>query len=107
MSCSELKLNHLAFADDVLMFCYGNYESMYMLLQGLRRFSQTSGLFPNKEKSTIYCVGMEELEVQRLMEVSGFSSGQLPFKYLGVPIYSRRPPAIEGNRLVEKMTSKI
>lgn len=105
--CAEMKVNHLAFADDVLMFCHGDYESVHLLLQGLKLFSQTSGLFPKPQKSAIYYVGMAETEVQRLMEVSGFAGGQLPFKYLGVPIYATRIPVKEGDRLVEKMTAKI
>lgn len=36
--CSHLKLNHLAFADDLLMFCKGNVASVVLLLRGFASF---------------------------------------------------------------------
>ena len=55
----------------------------------------------------MFCVGMQEAEIQRIADASGFIRGTLPFVYLGVPIYSRKLPAREGKVLVEKMTSRI
>ena len=31
--CKKLELNHLCFADDLLMFAHGDYESVMLLLQ--------------------------------------------------------------------------
>lgn len=105
--CEGLKLNHLAFADDILLFCNGDFLSICRILQGLKLFSQTSGLFPNASKSAIYCVGMTVGEVRRVIEVSGFQLGTLPFNYLGLPIYARKVPAYESSRLMDKMTNRI
>lgn len=105
--CEGLRLNHLAFADDVLLFFRGDFVSICWMLQGLKLFSQTSGLFPNASKTAIYCVGMRAEEVKRVTDISGFHVGQLPFTYLGIPIYAKRFPVNEGAKLMEKMTVRI
>ncbi|XP_060972354.1 uncharacterized protein LOC133038276 [Cannabis sativa] len=82
--CAFLKLNHMRFADDLLVFCNGDFISVMLLLKGLKLFSTSSGLLPNEQKTTIYCPGMPESEVSRILEASNFTRSSLPFRYLGI-----------------------
>ena len=50
---------------------------------------------------------MDNEEVARIEQFSGFKHENLPFRYLGVPINSKRLKTSECNALVEKMTSRI
>lgn len=105
--CGKLELNHLCFADDLILFCHGDFVSILLMLQALKLFFATSGLVPNEEKSALYCSGMADSDVQRVLEVSKLKRSQLPFRYLGIPIYSKRLPAAEGKQILAKMMKRI
>lgn len=47
-NCEAIKLNHLSFVDDVLLFYHGVYLSTYSMLHCLDLFSRTSGFYQNK-----------------------------------------------------------
>ncbi|XP_062096263.1 uncharacterized protein LOC133802047 [Humulus lupulus] len=56
--CKSLKLTHLCFAYDLLLFSKGDYKSATLLLRGFKLFSNSSGLKANVRKSIVY--GAEE-----------------------------------------------
>ncbi|XP_019240695.1 PREDICTED: uncharacterized protein LOC109220693 [Nicotiana attenuata] len=57
--CKSLKLNHLCFSDDVLMFYKGDYQSVLLMLRGLQTFSNAFGLSKNAGKSNVYSANIE------------------------------------------------
>ncbi|XP_056697396.1 uncharacterized protein [Spinacia oleracea] len=93
--------------DDLILCCKGDYPSIYLLLQAFRLFSDSSGLVSNKQKSSIFCHGIQDRDVTRVVEASGFARSSLPFKYLGVPICSKRITAAQCGVLVDKMIARI
>uniref|UniRef100_A0A803PWX2 Reverse transcriptase domain-containing protein n=1 Tax=Cannabis sativa TaxID=3483 RepID=A0A803PWX2_CANSA len=105
--CSSLKLNHMCFADDLLIFSHGDFISAMLMLRGLKLFSSTSGLMPNEQKTAIYCSGMPDAEVGRILDASQFNRSSLPFRYLDIPICSKKISHSECQILLEKMVSKI
>ncbi|XP_074292582.1 uncharacterized protein LOC141619463 [Silene latifolia] len=58
--CKSLKLTHLMFADDLLLFCKGNAHSVMLLMRAFSSFSEATGLNTNNTKSEIFFNGMDE-----------------------------------------------
>ncbi|XP_074315726.1 uncharacterized protein LOC141651935 [Silene latifolia] len=105
--CGPLQLNHLLFADDLLLFSKGDEVSIMWLLRAFSTFSIASGLALNKDKSDIYFNGMPQASINTILQVSGFKRGSLPFRYLGVPISSKKLTKNEGMKLIDKITARI
>ncbi|KAH0689336.1 hypothetical protein KY289_016694 [Solanum tuberosum] len=61
--CSRLKITHLSFADDLLMFAKGDPESIHMLQEKFNVFIAASGLQANLSKSAMYFGGVSGANV--------------------------------------------
>ncbi|XP_074313317.1 uncharacterized protein LOC141648506 [Silene latifolia] len=105
--CGKLKLHHLIFADDLLMFSRGDQQSVMLLLRSFASFSAASGLEMNKSKSNIYFNGNPKGVKDQIIAKSGCVEGQLPFKYLGVPITAGKLGKKECQVLVEEIVERI
>lgn len=105
--CEKLRIINLSFADDLLLFSRGDYISIQMVLGKLETVLASTGLSVNKAKCRIFTCGIESDEEEKILEVAGFEKGSLPFKYLEVPLDSRRFTVDRCSPLIEKITSKI
>ncbi|XP_074265051.1 uncharacterized protein LOC141587467 [Silene latifolia] len=105
--CKSLKLTHLLFADDLLMFCKGDSHSIMLLLRAMDTFSATSGLKVNAAKSEVVFNGVVVSLKADIIQVSGFQEGALPFKYLGVPLQPGRLLRRDCKVLTDKIVRKI
>ncbi|XP_021848076.2 uncharacterized protein [Spinacia oleracea] len=105
--CRRLSLNHLCFADDLLMFCKGDPAVVKLMMDGFKVFSATTGLTVNAFKSSIYCCGLSSSEKEAIAGNTGFQFGTLPFRYLGVPISACKLKQADCEGLVEKMVARI
>lgn len=104
--CKVLKLNHLCFADDLMIFCKAHIGSLGRAKEALYYFYEVSGLMVNDNKSLIYIVGVNEELKFNLTESVGFQVGELPMKYLGVNLTPNKWKAVDC-MLVEKITKRI
>ncbi|XP_074288647.1 uncharacterized protein LOC141613801 [Silene latifolia] len=103
--CKNLKLTHLMFADDLLLFCKGKPQSIWLLMRAFSSFSKASGLAMNNAKSEIFFNGVSEDITEGIKHVTGFTEGTMPFRYLGVPIKAGRLTKQECSALTEKMVN--
>lgn len=105
--CAKLQLIQLGFADDLLLFCRGDIISVTMLYECFQSFSQASGLIANQSKSSIYLGGVTHEIRQEIMNVLGFSYGEFPIRYLGVPLSTKRMSVLQCQPLIDKMLGRI
>ena len=105
--CKNLHLNHLCFADDLILFSKGDVQSVQLLFSAFEKFSKDSGLTMNNLKSSFYCNGLTQDTVDRVSSLTGISRGLLPFKYLGANISPKRLSVKDCNGLVDKIISRI
>ncbi|KAL9230599.1 hypothetical protein vseg_005932 [Gypsophila vaccaria] len=105
--CKTMMLNSLMFADDLLLFSKGDVNSMMTLIRTFATFSQASGLTMSSEKSNGYFNGVPAMIKQQIIQVLGCSEGQMPFKYLGVPIKPAKLNLEDCQPILNKVYQRI
>jgi hypothetical protein len=105
--CRELKLNHLCFADDLLIFFAASIRSVKVIKDVLDDFEQILGLKANPSKSSIFLAGVNPVLKQDILEMLHMPEGVLPVRYLGVPLISKRLTYVDCESLVAKITAII
>ena len=105
--CEEIKLTLVSFADDIFLFVGGTTSSVRVIMDELNRFENFSGLQVNKQKSAIFLAGISDAIKNEMLNITGFSLGRLPMKYLGVPLLSTRLSHNDCQPLIDKIMVRI
>jgi hypothetical protein len=82
---NRVNVSHLLFADDTLVFCGANESQIRHVGALLVCFEAVAGLKVNLSKSSLILVGLLG-EVDQLAGMLGCGRGDLPLKYLGIPL---------------------
>lgn len=88
-------------------FLTGNPISVELVLKAFKEFSLSSGLDVNPYKCKVYFGNICKVDQQVITNMSKFSSGLVPFKYLGIPISNKKMRVQECMILVDKILVKI
>nr|GFC44052.1 RNA-directed DNA polymerase, eukaryota, reverse transcriptase zinc-binding domain protein [Tanacetum cinerariifolium] len=105
--CKQLKITHVCFADDLLMFCHGDPEFVKVIKEVIDELGDVFGMLPNYNKSTIIFGSINEEDRHKILNVVLFRVKKLPVKYLGVPLITKRIKVKECKSLVEKARNRI
>ncbi|GJR37695.1 putative RNA-directed DNA polymerase, eukaryota, reverse transcriptase zinc-binding domain protein [Tanacetum coccineum] len=105
--CEELQIINVCFADDLFLFARGDVNSATVIMESLEEFKATSGLVPSLPKSTAFFCNVVNHVKTAILTIIPFSKGELPVKYLGVPLISSRLLNKDCKILVEKAKNKI
>lgn len=101
-------VTHLFYADDMLIFTNASKRSIEHLFQLIRRYELSSGQQLSLEKSSFYpSKRLNIIKTQQLSQWSGCVKKQLPFMYLGVPVYKGRCLIIHFEHLIQKIKARL
>ncbi|KAI9198283.1 hypothetical protein LWI28_012969 [Acer negundo] len=99
---------HLLYADDVLIFCKGTQKNLKHIMGAFRDYGDISGQLVNWGKSSIYFgSSISPSQIGSLQSLVGMQTGQLPFSYLGVPLFRGKPRKAVLQPIADKILCKF
>lgn len=105
--CEKLELIDLSFADDLLLFSREDAKFVQMMMTKFNSFLKSKGLTVNRAKCKTYYGGMDISEKNQIVNMNGFIKGQFPFRYLGIPLMSRKLSSHHWLELCEKIRGRL
>ncbi|KAL0290255.1 UNVERIFIED_CONTAM: hypothetical protein Scaly_2677900 [Sesamum calycinum] len=82
--CDKLKITHLLFADDLMLFSRGDLPSIHILMEWLQEFKNVSSLTVNTSKSSIFTAGIENNQLYKILGMTDFARGEMPVRVWSV-----------------------
>ena len=101
-----INLSHLCFANDIFLFAKGNATSVQITIDELVKFEAFSRMQVNKQKSAMFLAGINDSVKATILNMTGFSMGSLPVKYLGVQLISSRLSHSDCQPLLDKIMAR-
>lgn len=90
-----------------MVFVEGSKEFIEGALSVFDDFAVWSGFNISIEKSTVYMAGVSVVERSRILTNFPFAIGELPVRYLGLPLMTKGMKKQDYLPLVEKIRSRI
>ncbi|KAL4340841.1 hypothetical protein GQ457_08G034090 [Hibiscus cannabinus] len=103
----EVVLTHLQFADDTMLFLRRDEAFVQNLQRILTYFQYCWGLEINFSKSLLFTVNVGTKLVDEMVGILGCSVGQLPFKYLGIPIGVNSQKVVVWELIIHRVRLKL
>lgn len=73
----------------------------------LKAFALISGLHASPDKTAIYFMNVKDEVQQRILQITWFKKGSFPFRYLEVPITSKRLSKPSCDILIDRIMHRI
>nr|XP_025635827.1 uncharacterized protein LOC112729904 [Arachis hypogaea]XP_025636565.1 uncharacterized protein LOC112730719 [Arachis hypogaea] len=103
----HIELSHLQFADDTVLFCPPEEETIKNYKRLLRCFELMSGLSINFDKSSLIPINCNELWVRSMCRVLGCKEATLPVKYLGISLEANPKLVKTWKPIIDKVEEKL
>ncbi|XP_057760992.1 uncharacterized protein LOC130981409 [Arachis stenosperma] len=103
----HIELSHRQFADDTILFCPPEEETIKNYKRLLRCFKLMLGLSINFDKSSLIPINCGEQWVQRMCSVLGCKQATLPVKYLDI-LLGANPRLVKTLKpVIDKVEEKL
>ncbi|KAL0415834.1 UNVERIFIED_CONTAM: hypothetical protein Slati_3415300 [Sesamum latifolium] len=76
-------------------------------MECLREFRDVSGLDVNASKSSIFTAGIVNYELDGILARTEFTRGEMPVRYLGIPLAAQRLSVSDYSPLVDRIANCI
>ncbi|XP_070026560.1 uncharacterized protein [Nicotiana sylvestris] len=102
------KINHLSYADDIIIFCLSDETSLRLVMEVLQAYESSSSQQVNKIKSATYMHYLTDNEVINKVErITGIRRQGFPMTCLGCPIFYTRRRGDYYQGLITKVMDKL
>ena len=95
------------YADDAAIFLNPITEEVQVVENILRAFGCASGLVTNTDKSAVYPVCCDGMNLQHVMEAFQCQVKEFPCSYLGLPLHVRQLKRVDIQPLIDKVGAKL
>ncbi|GKV04880.1 hypothetical protein SLEP1_g16977 [Rubroshorea leprosula] len=102
-----LKMSHLQFADDSILFGKAVEDNIWAAKSIMRIFELVSGLKINFRKSQLIGINVSEGWMSKMTHILNCKQGELPCRYLGVPIGGSGKKISMWKPLIESFEKKL
>jgi len=101
-------INHLAYADDTILFTSTAKGSLDLVMTVLKDYQQASSQLINNQKSSFYMYRkVSNVLMDEVKETTGFNQGKFPFVYLGCPITHAKKRKADYNEIIKKVKGRL
>ena len=105
--CKDPVITHQGFADDLILFCRADPNSVQILKGALDKFMHLSGLSINLTKSSVFAAGVDNQMRATIVAILGIQENDCPLSYLGVPLIYTKLSQADCLPLLERIKSRI
>lgn len=100
-------ISHIQYADDTVIMVDGSEQSIRNLKLILYCFEWLTGLKINFHKSEVYVFGYSQQDKEKMANMLNCVLGNLPLKYLGIPVSDHHLSMGAFNPILQKMTKRL
>jgi hypothetical protein len=100
-------ITYIQYADDTILMVEGDEQSIINMKFILYCFEWLSGLKINYHKSKTYVFEMEEEKKVKISNMLNCRLGEMPLKYLGVPIFDTKVGMGAFAGSIEKVAKRV